>query len=91
MTLNTFVQYIKKGHSRMENIMTLRAIDLSLEIGQEILVGKSKKPAKITKIEFFEKSGEIVLGTTAGTRQALTFSLAKPKEDSYESPADKYR
>jgi len=75
----------------MENIMTLRAIDLSLEIGQEILVGKSKKPAKITKIEFFEKSGEIVLGTTAGTRQALTFSLAKPKEGSYESPADKYR
>jgi|TARA_B100000900_G_scaffold225334_1_gene191266 hypothetical protein len=75
----------------MENIMTLRAIDLSLEIGQQILVGKSKKPAKITKIEFFEKSGEIVLGTTAGTRQALTFSLAQPKEEETMSPADKYR
>lgn len=72
--------------------MTLRAIDLSLEIGQEILVGKSKKPAKITKIEFFEKSGEIVIGTTEGTRQALTFSLSNKVVDSHEGcPADKYR
>lgn len=72
--------------------MTLRAIDLSLAIGQEILVGKSKKPAKITKIEFFEKSGEIVIGTTRGTRQALTFSLCNSAKDSQEGcPADKYR
>ena len=31
--------------------MTLRAIDLSLELGQDILVGKSKRPAKITTIK----------------------------------------
>lgn len=72
--------------------MTLRSIDLSLEIGQEILVGKSKKPAKITKIEFFEKSGEIVIGTTEGTRQALTFSLSpKLMSEDYSCAADKYR
>ena len=55
--------------------MTLRNINLGLELGQEILVGNSKKPAKITKIEYHEKSGEVVLGTTRGTRKALTFSL----------------
>lgn len=72
--------------------MTLRAIDLSLEIGQEILVGKSKKPAKITKIEFFERSGEIVIGTTEGTRNALTFSLCpKLTSDNTMCAADKYR
>jgi hypothetical protein len=72
--------------------MTLKTIDVSLAVGQEILVGKSKKPAKITKIEFFEKSGEIVIGTTRGTRQALTFSLS-PRVISEElsCPADKYR
>ena len=75
----------------MENPMTLRAIDLSLELGQDILVGKSKKPAKITKIEYHEKSGEVVLGTTEGTRKALTFALTEVKEDDYECPADKYR
>ena len=55
--------------------MTLRTIDLSLELGQEILVGQSKKPAKITKIEYHEKSGEISLGTTKGPRRAFTFRL----------------
>ncbi len=74
--------------------MTLRTIDLSLEIGQEILVGQSKKPAKITKIEYHEKSGEVVLGTTRGTRKALTFSLTQnkdPLDQDIECLADKYR
>ena len=78
----------------MENPMTLRTIDLSLELGQEILVGKSKKPAKITKIEYHEKSGEVVLGTTRGTRKALTFSLSQNNDSldhSEEALADKYR
>ena len=78
----------------MENPMTLRNIDLSLEIGQEILVGNSKKPAKITKIEYHEKSGEVVLGTTRGTRKALTFSLtnnSRSLDHSEECLADKYR
>ena len=72
--------------------MTLRTIDVSLAIGQEILVGKSKKPAKITKIEFFEKSGEIVIGTTRGSRNALTFSLSPTIiNDNEMCAADKYR
>ena len=78
----------------MENPMTLRTIDLSLEIGQEILVGQSKKPATITKIEYHEKSGEVVLGTTRGTRKALTFSLTQnkdPLDQDIECLADKYR
>ena len=45
---------------------TLKNINLSLELGQTILVGKNKEPAEITKIEFHEKSGEISLNTTKG-------------------------
>ena len=74
--------------------MTLRNINLGLELGQEILVGNSKKPAKITKIEYHEKSGEVVLGTTRGTRKALTFSLTNNNRwlDNREvCLADKYR
>jgi len=75
--------------------MTLRTIDLSLNLGQEILVGQSKTPAKITKIEYHEKSGEVVLGTTQGTRKALTFSLRNKDYESIEPNdmcvADKYR
>tara|TARA_B100001057_G_scaffold5611_1_gene5125 strand:+ start:1065 stop:1301 length:237 start_codon:yes stop_codon:yes gene_type:complete len=78
----------------MENPMTLRNINLGLELGQEILVGNSKKPAKITKIEYHEKSGEVVLGTTRGTRKALTFSLinnSSSLDHSEVCQADKYR
>lgn len=78
----------------MENPMTLRNINLAFELGQEILVGNSKKPAKITKIEYHEKSGEVVLGTTRGTRKALTFSLINDYSSLGEDKvclADKYR
>ena len=78
----------------MENPMTLRNINLAFELGQEILVGNSKKPAKITKIEYHEKSGEVVLGTTRGTRKALTFSLINDYGSLGEDKvclADKYR
>ena len=67
---------------------TLRNISLNLELGQTILVGKNKEPAEITKIEYFEKTGEISLNTTKGPRRALTFCLA---DSSLENPADKYR
>jgi len=71
---------------------TLRNINLNLELGQEILVGKNGDRAKITKIEFNEKSGEVSLNTTKGPRKALTFRLC---EDRYsgasDNPADKYR
>ncbi len=73
--------------------MTLRNINLAFELGQQILVGNSKKPAKITKIEYHEKSGEVVLGTTRGTRKALTFSLMNNSslDDNEVCLADKYR
>lgn len=70
--------------------MTLRHINLNLELGQTILVGPNKEPAEITKIEFHEKTGEISLNTTKGPRKALTFALA-PEDEEYENPADRYR
>jgi hypothetical protein len=54
---------------------TLTKITIDLEVGDTILVGKSRKPAEITKIEYFERTGIIRLGTTAGNRNALTFSI----------------
>lgn len=70
--------------------MTLKQVSLNLEIGQEILVGPNNDRAKITKIEFHEKTGEVVLNTTRGSRKALTFRLCE-QEECYENPADKYR
>jgi len=72
--------------------MTLRNINLNLELGQTILVGKNHEPAEITKIEYHDKTGEININTTKGPRKALTFRLC---EEAYsgacENPADKYR
>jgi hypothetical protein len=71
---------------------TLRNINLNLELGQEILVGKNGDRAKITKIEFNEKSGEVSLNTTKGPRKALTFRLCDDRNSgAYENPADRYR
>ena len=73
---------------------TLRNINVSLELGQEIIVGPNNDRARITKIEFHEKSGEITLNTTRGPRKMLTFALCEQREDSdayYENPADRYR
>ncbi len=71
--------------------MTLRNLSLNLEVGQTILVGQNDVPARITKIEFHEKSGEVSLNTTKGPRKALTFRLCEDTEDHYGAPADKYR
>lgn len=71
--------------------MTLRNINLNLELGQEILVGPNNDKATITKIEFHEKSGEININTTRGPRKALTFRLCEQNEEAFENPADKYR
>lgn len=68
---------------------TLKRLSIDLELGQTILVGPSRKPAQITKIEYHDKSGEIVINTTQGTRKALTFSLVDDYET--ENVADKYR
>ncbi len=54
---------------------TLTKITIDLQVGDRILVGKSRKPANITKIEYFERTGTVSLGTTLGTRNALTFSI----------------
>jgi hypothetical protein len=69
---------------------TLKNISLDLHLGQTILVGPNRKPAEITKIEFHERTGEIVLNTTQGSRKALTFALSFADEE-YENPADRYR
>jgi|TARA_X000000950_G_scaffold212167_1_gene255218 hypothetical protein len=71
--------------------MTLRNLQLSLELGQEILVGPNNKRAKITKIEYHDKSGEVSINTTQGPRKAFTFKLCNNSNDHYENPADKYR
>ena len=71
-----------------------KSVTINLEVGQEILVGRFRNSkAKITKIEV-EKDGSIVLGTTQGTRKALTFRLIPEDFDSglsSSNPADKYR
>jgi len=54
---------------------TLNKLTIDLELGQTILVGRNAEPATITKIEYFEKSGEIKLNTTKGPRSALTFRI----------------
>lgn len=71
--------------------MTLKQVRLSLEIGQEILVGPNNDRAKITKIEFHEKSGELEINTTRGPRKVLTFKLCDSTDQTYGNPADKYR
>lgn len=71
---------------------TLRNINLNLELGQEILVGPNDERAKITKIEFHERTGEININTTRGPRKVLTFRLCEHQEQSlYDNPADRYR
>jgi len=70
--------------------MTLRSISLDLSLGQTILVGPRGDRATITKIEYFDKTGEIAINTTRGPRSVLTFRLC---DDSVElsNPADRYR
>jgi hypothetical protein len=77
---------------RRFHMSTLRNINLNLELGQEICVGPNNDRARITKIEFHEKSGEISLNTTRGPRKALTFKIVPESElESVGDPADKYR
>jgi hypothetical protein len=72
--------------------MTLKNLNLNLELGQTILVGQNDKRAQITKIEFHEKSGTVSINTTEGPRNALTFRLCdEANSDPHANPADKYR
>ena len=78
-----------KGDLPMSN---LNNINLNLELGQEILVGNNNERAKITKIEYHDKTGEININTTRGPRKVLTFRLCEDRySGAYENPADKYR
>lgn len=70
---------------------TLNRITVDIELGQTILVGPNNQPAKITKIEFHPKSGEISLNTTRGPRSALTFKLTSDDGQESSNPANKYR
>jgi hypothetical protein len=58
----------------------IKNINLSLEVGQEILVGQNNEKAIITKIEFHPKTGEVSINTTKGPRKALTFRLCPATE-----------
>jgi hypothetical protein len=71
--------------------MTFRSLAINLAVGQEIIVGPNDELARITKIEFHEKSGEVTINTTKGPRRALTFKLAPTYAEDYINPADKYR
>lgn len=71
--------------------MTLKHFAINLEIGQEIIVGPNDEHAKITKIEYHERSGDVTINTTKGPRKVLTFKLAPTYAEDWTVPADKYR
>ena len=52
---------------------TVKSVNIQINVGDEILVGKFRNSrAKITKIEV-ATSGDVVLKTTKGERNALTY------------------
>ena len=71
----------------------LRNLNINLEVGQQILVGQNNEHAEITKIEYFDKTGEVSINTTRGPRKALTFRLCDDSDrlPLSRNPADKYR
>ena len=68
-----------------------KSVSITLAVGQEILVGKFRNSrARITKIAV-ASSGDVVLKTTKGERNALTFKIVPEEFDSdRKNPADKY-
>jgi hypothetical protein len=68
--VNIFITTVMQKENPM-----IKNISLNLEVGQEILVGQNNEKARITKIEFHPKSGEISINTTRGPRRVLTFRL----------------
>jgi hypothetical protein len=76
------------GVSTMAN---LRNLQLNLEVGQTICIGKESRRAKITKIEYFRNTGDIVIGTDHGSRKALTFRIMESATPQSGNSADKYR
>ena len=76
--VNIFITIVMQKENPM-----IKNISLNLEVGQEILVGQNNEKARITKIEFHPKSGEVSINTTRGPRKALTFRLCPDKALSY--------
>ena len=52
---------------------TLRNLAINLKVGQEILVGQNENKARITKIEYHQKSGDVMINTTKGPRKEISF------------------
>jgi hypothetical protein len=71
--------------------MALKQLLINLAVGQDIQVGPNGEHAKITKIEYHEKTGDVIINTTKGPRRALTFKLGPNYAEEYLNPADKYR
>jgi hypothetical protein len=71
---------------------TVKSVNIQINVGDEILVGKFRNSrAKITKIEV-ASSGDVVLKTTKGERNALTYrKVSEQFESGRTNPADKYR
>lgn len=71
--------------------MNLRRVTIKLELGQDILVGPKNERAKITKMEYHQNSGDIMINTTKGPIKVLNFRLCEQNQEFDENPADKYR
>jgi len=70
---------------------TVKSVNIQINVGDEILVGKFRNSrAKITKIEV-ASSGDVVLKTTKGERNALTYRKVPETFEESRNPADKYR
>ena len=70
---------------------TVKSVNIQINVGDEILVGKFRNSrATITKIEV-ATSGDVVLKTTKGERNALTYRRVSEYFDDGRKPADKYR
>jgi len=64
--------------------MNVKSIDITLRVGQTIII--KGRPATINKIEYHERTGEIELKTSQGSRRALTFQLVDEGD-----PVERYR
>jgi len=71
--------------------MNVKSLQINLEVGQRVKLGKHDTVAEITKIEYFPNSGEIEINTTRGPRKVLTFKLLQSEDKDPECIADKYR
>lgn len=91
--INSITEAVVQRHKKENPMSNLKHLNINLEVGQQIIVGQNNEQAKITKIEYFDKTGEISINTTRGPRKALTFKLCDRSSNNSQhgNPADKYR